>query len=236
MSETTNLGLPLLQASQAQKHVTVNESLAKLDGLTHLTLSSLVIATPPGAAEDGEAYGVPIGAVNEWNGHVGEIAIRSNGGWVFVAPQIGWRAWIGDAGAPALYTGEVWEIGGVTMSANMSVAALRISEFDHVVPAGTTSTIPGVLPLDVTIFSVAGVVKSAISGTLTSWKLGISNDPDRYGTGLGLIQGASFKGTNNRTFAYDSDKPLVMTAIDGDFAGGEVRFAVHYLDCIAPSV
>jgi hypothetical protein len=37
MTETANLALPLVQPAQAQKHVTVNEALARLDGLTQLT-------------------------------------------------------------------------------------------------------------------------------------------------------------------------------------------------------
>ncbi len=36
--ETTQLKLPLLQASQAQKHVTVNAALMRLDGLAQLRL------------------------------------------------------------------------------------------------------------------------------------------------------------------------------------------------------
>ena len=59
MSETTHLGLPLVQPAQAQKHVTVNEALAKLDGLTQLILSSVTILTPPTSASDGQSYFVP---------------------------------------------------------------------------------------------------------------------------------------------------------------------------------
>ena len=40
MADTTNLTLPLLAASQAQKHVTVNEALTRLDGMVQLTLRS----------------------------------------------------------------------------------------------------------------------------------------------------------------------------------------------------
>jgi len=34
MDETARIGLPLVQAAQAQKHVTVNEAFARLDALT----------------------------------------------------------------------------------------------------------------------------------------------------------------------------------------------------------
>ena len=38
MAETAKLTLPLLEAAQAQKHVTVNEALVRLDAAAHLTL------------------------------------------------------------------------------------------------------------------------------------------------------------------------------------------------------
>ena len=72
MSETAQLGLPLVQPAQAQKHVTVNEALAKLDGLSHLTLQSVSVSAPPAVAGDGIAYGVPVGATEAW---VDQIAI-----------------------------------------------------------------------------------------------------------------------------------------------------------------
>lgn len=95
MSDTNRLTLPLLAAAQAQKHVTVNEALMRLDGLVNLVLTSVSTATPPVTVVDGMCYGVPAGAVNLWAGHEGAIAIGSNGGWVFAQPEAGWRAFIG---------------------------------------------------------------------------------------------------------------------------------------------
>lgn len=46
MSSTQQLGLPLLQPAQAQKHVTVNAALVRLDGLVELTLVSRAQAAP----------------------------------------------------------------------------------------------------------------------------------------------------------------------------------------------
>ena len=46
MTDTSNLTLPLLAAAQAQKHVTVNEALQRLDGVVQLTLRSRSEATP----------------------------------------------------------------------------------------------------------------------------------------------------------------------------------------------
>ena len=94
MNETSRLSLPLVQASQAQKHVTVNEALARLDGLTQLALVSRSVTTPPEPVMDGECYWVPSGASGAWADQSGLIAIGTNGGWVCVAPATGWRAWV----------------------------------------------------------------------------------------------------------------------------------------------
>ncbi len=59
MDDTAQLGLPLLQPSQAQKHVTVNEAFARLDALTELVLASRTLATPPTLAAESTVYAVP---------------------------------------------------------------------------------------------------------------------------------------------------------------------------------
>ena len=53
MTDTPQMSLPLLAPAQAQKHVTVNEALARIDALTHLVLSSVSVASPPVSAPDG---------------------------------------------------------------------------------------------------------------------------------------------------------------------------------------
>ena len=140
MSETSHLGLPLVQPSQAQKHVTVNEAFAKLDGLTQLVLQSVSINTPPVAATDGDSYGVPNSAVNDWQGHAGEIAIWSNGGWVFSTPSVGWKAFIADTGKSAIHDGDDWVSAALAVSPNRAAAQFDVVEFDHVFGAESVST------------------------------------------------------------------------------------------------
>ena len=80
--------------AQAQKHVTVNEALARLDAVAQLRVVSSERRRrrrPPAA--DGASYLVPAGATGDWAGPGGEIAVWSNGGWVYLAPKAGWRAW-----------------------------------------------------------------------------------------------------------------------------------------------
>ena len=53
-----NLNLPLMQASQAQKHVTHNEALNILDTAAQLSVQSSSVTTPP-VAVDGDRYLFP---------------------------------------------------------------------------------------------------------------------------------------------------------------------------------
>jgi hypothetical protein len=236
MTETAQLGLPLVQPAQAQKHVTVNEAFARLDGLTHLTLVSTSVTTPPGGVTDGVSYGVPTGGVNEWFGHDGEIAIWSNGGWVFVAPQIGWRAWIADQGKTAIHSGSEWVASAMAVSPSGAASVFDVVEFDHVFGAEAVSTTTVQIPKYAMVHAVTGRVKTAITGTLTSFDLGVTLSTNRYGGGLGLAAGSWLVGITGQPVTYYAAEPLVITANGGDFAGGELRLALHYYLPTPPAV
>jgi hypothetical protein len=50
-------------AGQAQKHITVNEALGKLDGLVQLAVQSRTVAAQPASpADGGDAWILPSGA------------------------------------------------------------------------------------------------------------------------------------------------------------------------------
>jgi len=236
MSETAQLGLPLVQPAQAQKHVTVNEAFARLDGLTQLTLTSIGVTVPPMGMADGVSYGVPNGAVNEWSGEVGKIAIASNGGWVFVSPITGWRAWIADLGKEALYNGADWVSSVLAVSAHGAASKFEVVEFDHVFGAEAVSTTVQEIPKYAMVFAVTGRVKTTITGSLSSFDVGVSSSTNRYGGGLGLAQGAWLVGITGQPVTYYSDEPLVLTANGGDFAAGELRLALHYYLPTPPSI
>ena len=236
MTDTSRLALPLLAAAQAQKHVTVNEALMRLDGLVNLVLASVTLATPPVTVLDGVCYGVPAGAVNEWSGHEGAIAIGSNGGWVFAVPEAGWRAYISDAGVQAIHSGLDWVTGALSLSSHGAGLKAGVSEVDHVLAAGTSSTTVNLIPSHAMVIGVSARVVDPITGTLTSWKIGNTGATDRFGSGLGLSLGTWSKGMLGAPLTYWSGTPLVLTAVGGAFAGGTVRIAAHYLEISLPSV
>lgn len=228
MSNTSQLALPLLQPSQAQKHVTVNEALVKLDGLTQLVLASATTITPPSTAEDGVAYFVPVGAVNAWDGQAGQIAVYSNGGWVFSTPKPGWRGYISDEATAAMFDGADWVRGGVTVSLNGAASSFHVVEFDHALSAGPVSVTTEEIPQYAVVFAVTGRVKTEITGTATAFDVGVTGASNRYGNGIGLLQDTWFVGVTGQPVAYYSATPIEVTAVGGDFAAGEIRLALHY--------
>ena len=235
MSNTSTLGLPLVQPSQAQKHVTVNEALVRLDALAQLTLASRSLGAPPIAPAEGALYVVPAGATDAWIGLDGQLALFINGGWVSLAPKTGWRAWITDEGVQATFDGVAWLIGAASISANGAGFAMRVIEIDHSVTAGPSSDTVPVIPAQSVVFGVTGIVLTGLTGAATSWRLGVGGVSDnRYGSGLGLSTGSWLRGITSEPLAYYSDTSLTLTGEGGDLAGGTVRLAIHVAELGLP--
>lgn len=106
-SATPRFGLPLLEAAQAQKHVTHNEALALIDAAMHLAVISRAVASAP-AASDGLRYLVPEAATGAWAGQAGKLALVQGGGWLFLTPRAGWRLWVEDERKFLLFDGSAW--------------------------------------------------------------------------------------------------------------------------------
>ncbi len=234
MSNTSNLGLPLLQPAQAQKHVTVNEALAILDGVACLNLKSVTVANPPTSPADGDSYFLPAGATNGWFGQDGAVAVFSNGGWLFVTPKIGWRGWIEDVGQHAIFDGLAWRLGASTISGNGATTVLKVINLDHVIVPGGTNTVAGAIPSGAVVIGVTARVMTSFSGTLTSWRVGVPGSDDRYGTSYGLAQGSWARGLTGSPVAYYSDTDLILTGEGGAFASGDVRMAIHLMQLEVP--
>lgn len=234
MTETANLALPLVQPAQAQKHVTVNEALARIDGLAQLTLVSVSDEVPPAGAADGVAYGVPAGAVNEWAGWGGHVAIAIGGGWVFVPARRGWRALVLDAGQGAVFDGSDWRIGAMTLSPGGASLNMRSVEMEVTLTSGASVVTPLAFPARSIAFGVTGRVTAAISGTATAWEIGVAGDPSRYATGLGLALNSWVNGPAAPVVHWEST-PLVIGAVGGDFASGSIRLVAHFADLSVPA-
>ena len=116
MSQTTRLALPYLAAAQAQKHVTVNETLRRLDALVQLSAVSATLGAQPSAPNDGDIYILPSGKTGDaWDAMAnGAIAYYRDGAWEELAPQLGWRCFVMDQNALYVRTGSDWIKVGAT--------------------------------------------------------------------------------------------------------------------------
>ncbi|NOD97715.1 DUF2793 domain-containing protein [Ruegeria sp. HKCCD6228] len=109
MSQTSpRLNLPLLQPAQAQKHVTHNEALRRLDLVVQLSVRSTDSGTPPVVPAQGEVHALGANPTGDWAGHASELAAWLDNAWHFVTPDIGWRAWDEAAGDLKFWTGTAW--------------------------------------------------------------------------------------------------------------------------------
>lgn len=233
MTDTPNLSLPLLQPAQAQKHVTVNEALVRLDALAQLCLASVTTVAPPGLPAEGAAYGVPAGAADAWAGRDGQVAVHSAGGWVFLPARRGWRAMVLDAGAPAIFDGTGWRLGAGTLGGSGAGLSFRSVEMEVPLTGGASVTTPVAFPERSIALGVTGRVIAGISGTATAWDLGLEGEPARFGSGLGLSLNSWVSGPAAPQVFWAAT-PLTITAVDGDFAGGAVLLAAHYAELALP--
>lgn len=112
MNNTTNLVLPYLAVGQAQKHVTVNETLRRLDALVQLSVVSASVTTQPASPADGAVYIVPAGKSGaDWNGYANwSLGYYRDGAWEQVSPREGWIAYVKDTDQLLAYGGATWAL------------------------------------------------------------------------------------------------------------------------------
>jgi hypothetical protein len=236
MHETNRLGLPLLMPAQAQKHVTVNEAFARLDAAVQIHFSRSTSLSPPSAAIDGECFLVPADAIDEWKDAAGKIAVRSNGGWIFLTPCSGWTGWDVETARRLFFDGNAWRPEPQAMSTGGAATISEIIEFDHDVAPGTFNRTSVTIPAFSQVVAVTGRVKSAMEGNgLTGWRLGVEGSEDRYGSGIGLALNSYVVGLSGFPVTYYGETPLDISAEGGDFLRGAIRICVHLLTVRVPA-
>ena len=127
MTTTPNLDLPYIMASQAQKHVTHNEAIRKLDALVNLVAVSDDLTQPPAGPLDGECYIVAAASIGEWLGHDNEIAAWQDGAWEYYPPSAGWNVFVTALNSFVLWDGAVWIEAPVALPPLQNLAELGIN-------------------------------------------------------------------------------------------------------------
>jgi hypothetical protein len=112
MTDTPNLGLPYIDGSQAQKHVTHNEALRILDAAIQIGVLDQTLTVPPSSPAEGERHVIASGATGAWTGQADTIATWQDGAWAFLAPKTGWCIWsVADNGL-FVFDGTAWQSAG----------------------------------------------------------------------------------------------------------------------------
>ena len=89
---SARLSLPYIQPAQAQKHVTHNEALRRLDLLTQLTVEALDATDPPAETQNGQVWALGAAPTGAWAGQGQTLALWADEAWFFVPLQPGWQA------------------------------------------------------------------------------------------------------------------------------------------------
>jgi hypothetical protein len=108
---TARFALPLLQPGQAQKEMSHNEALSRVDALLHAVAHTIGENQPPETPAPGDCWIVGAAPVAAWAGHAQEIACWTEGGWRFVVPAEGTRLWLGAQAGHARFEAGDWRAG-----------------------------------------------------------------------------------------------------------------------------
>jgi hypothetical protein len=237
---TPRLSLPYVAAGQAQKHVTVNEGLARLDGLVQPCVVSRATTVQPASPADGAMWIRPATATGaDWAAAPSHSLMRFEAGaWEAISPAAGFTAWIADEGQMAVFTGSAW----VALSSTFSSLTAARSPFGADVRveivevettlSGASVTTTAVIPARAIVLGVSTRTSAAITGAI-SYSCGVAGETGKFGSSLGVALNASNIGVVGPT-AFYADTPVVLTAAGGSFVSGKVRVAIHLLRFEAP--
>lgn len=247
MAETSpRLLLPWLQAAQAQKHVTHNEALRRLDGLVNLTVEDRSRSAPPANPVEGAAYLVAAGASGVWAGWSGDIALWSDGAWLRLPARPGWRVWVLAEEVMLIRLSAGWVTLDAAMgllvrggSTDLAEGALGSTTRAAVIEAsvaglsGSGVTTGLTIPAGALVIGVSARVTTAITGA-TGFALGTAAEPSAFGAGFGPgLWALAELPIAPRAFTLAT--PVRVSAEGGSFTGGAMRLACHILSIGAPA-
>lgn len=227
-TKTPLLGLDYLMPEQAQKHVTVNDALRRLDGLVQLSVKTRKQSAPPETPQNGDRYLIAAPASGAWQNHDGAVALYEDSGWAFAAPQPGWRLWDEAEEALLVLTSTGWQpVQGETAPPLFQTVQ---SVFEPTKNLGSLK-----IPSHIILLGVTARVLETITGP-ESWRLGTDAGPDRFGSNLGLDQDTNIIGPADPPRPYWYQEFIVISPVGGAFTGGRIAVAVHFIQLPPPAL
>jgi hypothetical protein len=144
MATTTHLGITLLETAQAQKEVTVNEALTRIDAMLNCGVVDKDLTAPPASPQAGEVYIVAPSPTGAWAGKAGQIAYYDQG-WRFIVPSEGIIFWVKDEDKAYVHNGSFWQLltsassGGSTAVPMVAEGRLSLSDTQAVTVSDITN-------------------------------------------------------------------------------------------------
>ena len=244
MSQSTNLALPYLGASQSQKHVTVNEGLRFLDVLVQIAVKSAALSAPPGSPANGHRWIIGPAPTGLWAGRATQIAAWQDGTWVFYAPKDGWLTWNEATLTSLIFSAGSWvSLIGALLAAGVADTAFTLTDdadstkktvFElSGISTGTTRTFT--LPNTTSELAILAGTQTftgnkTFSGTLTgsgtvtvsaaAASIGTSTVTSTYGVGTGATTTGVSKTVNLGTGGASGSTPVVNIGSATAGAGG----------------
>ncbi|MFZ5667917.1 MAG: DUF2793 domain-containing protein [Pseudomonadota bacterium] len=238
---TPRLGLPYVAAGQAQKHVTVNEAFARLDGLVQTAVVSRTTAAEPAAPDEGDLFILPADPTGvTWGGRAeGDLMRFEAGGWTSVEPSPGHLVWILDEGRAFVFDGD-WtpltqslDFESLIAAVSPGGARIRFSiREEDLALSGAACATAMVVPERSILLGVATRTLATVTGA-GAYDCGISGEASKFGGSLGVAAGSTNIGVIGPT-AFYADTPVLLTGVGGDFTGGTVRVSAYLIQFDAP--
>jgi hypothetical protein len=232
MTDTPHLALPYIEAAQAQKHVTHNDALDRLDIFTQLAVESRMLTAPPGSPADGACYIPAAGATGAWSGWDFDLAAFVGGAWMRLTRKPGMKAWVKAERLTVTFEDGLWR-DGVALTAHGGRVTLRAKEEELTLTGAFVETADAsFIPDRAIVLGVSSRTTLAITGA-SSYDVGIAGEEDKFGGALGIALGSTNVGAVGPT-AFYADTRVRVSANGSSFTGGTARVIVYFIEMAAP--
>jgi len=228
MANSPNIGLALIEQSQSQKEVTVNESLLKIDALLNTSVISISTMSPPLNPMMGDLYIIPPVSLEEWAGKHSKLAYYDGSAWNFITPKKGASFFVADEEIFYFYDGIIWQEQAIIAQTTGEFWRAKRKEINLSSLSGEAVSASGFIPNRSQVFAIHARVIAPITGT-NSFSIGVIGEPNKYGSGIGTALNSTNIGVATPQ-AFFGDSDIVLTATGGSFTGGEVNIVMHYME------
>ena len=231
MSSTGRLQLPYIVTAHAQKEVTHNDGLNRLDAFVTPVVADIASA-PPGSPTEGDLYIVGASATGDFAGEEDNLAQYLTGGWVFYTPFKWMDAFVEASDSRYAYDGSGWVPFGLIMKDTGEYLRVGHQQEDVTVDSGAFKDTTITIPNRSILLTVNVRVLTAVTGA-TSFDVGIAGETSKFGGSIGIGQDSTNIGIIGPT-AFYSDTAVRLTANGSNFTGGVIRTTMQYLQPRGP--